>query len=365
MKKVKMILTNRFDPDVRVYKEAKYLVNKGYDVEILCWDRENEYVDREIEIVDKIRVKRFFPYSKYGTGFKQTKPYIKFIRECKEYLKNKEYQYLHCHDLDGIIAGYFIRRNKAKLVFDMHEFYEVNGRNQKIRYIVRLVVNFFQRKSDFIIYVNQAQTRVMLSKNKEKLIFLPNYPEVENYIGCEKIKSNKLRISYIGVVRQYNELKNLMDACKGIDNVKVFIHGAGVAYEKLNCIKNNYDNVIVTGKYDFTQSAKLYSETDILYALYPTSSMQYLVSYPVKFYEAIITKTPIIVNKGTVLDDFINRHDIGFAVDGSNVEEIRELIIYINENRHILEEKTKNLEKIQYDYSWEEVVKNLDKIYRK
>jgi len=51
-------------------------------------------------------------------------------------------------------------------------------------------------------------------------------------------------------------------------------------------------------------------------------------------------------------------------VDGSNVEEIRKLIQCINKNRNILDEKIKNLERVQYDYIWEEAVKNLDVIYR-
>ncbi|MBZ2174080.1 glycosyltransferase [Schnuerera sp. xch1] len=363
MKKVKMILTNRFDPDVRVYKEAKYLVNEGFDVEILCWDRENEYKDKEIEVIDGIKIKRFFPYAKYGTGFKQLKSFKRFISECKEYLKDKDYQFLHCHDLDGIITGYLAKKNNSKLIFDMHEFYEVNGKKQKIRYIVRGIVNFFQNKSDYIIHVNEMQKNPISEKNKKKLVYLPNYPENGNYISSERTKSDKLRISYIGAVRQYNELKNLMDVCNEMNDVEVFIHGAGVAYKKLKDIEDNYNNVYVTGRYDFTQSAKLYSETDVLYALYPTSSIQYRTSYPVKFFEAIITKTPIIVNKETVLEDFINKHNIGFAVDGSNIEEIKKTIDYINNNRHILDEKMNNLENIQYDYSWEEVVKNLDEVY--
>ncbi|MBU5294107.1 glycosyltransferase family 4 protein [Anaerosalibacter bizertensis] len=363
MRKVKMILTNRFDPDVRVYKEAKYLVERGFDVEILCWDRENDYVDKEVEVVDGIRIKRFFPYSKYGTGLKQLKSFIGFVKECKKYLKNKEYQYLHCHDLDGVIAGYFARNNNSKLIFDMHEFYEVNGKKQKIRYLMRSIVNCLQNKSDYIIYVNDIQTSTMSSKNKQKLVYLPNYPEQKNYIGCEKSKSHRLRISYIGAVRQYNELKNLMDACNEMNDVEIYIHGAGVAHKRLKNIKGDYNNVFITGKYDFTQSAKLYSETDILYVLYPTSSIQYLTSYPVKFFEGIITKTPMIVNKGTVLEDFIKEYGIGFAVEGGNISEIRELVEYINKNRYILDEKVKNLEKIQYDYSWQEVVKNLDNIY--
>ncbi len=363
MKNIKMILTNAFAPDVRVYKEARYLAEKGFDVEILCWDRENAYLDRETEILEGIRIRRFFPYSEYGTGLKQLGSFIKFINECRNYLKDKKYEYIHCHDLDGVIAGYFARQNHARLIFDMHEFYEVNGKKQKIRYIVRWVVNYFQNKSDYIIYVNEIQSKFMLNCNKIKLVYLPNYPDSKNYIGCKKKQSNKLRISYIGAVRQYNQLKNLIDACKDMDDVMVYIHGEGVDYKKLNAIKNDYNNVIVSGKYDFSESVKLFNETDLLYALYPVNNIQNITGYPVKLFETIITRTPIVGSVGTSLGGFIKEHDIGFVVDGSDVGEIRELIMRINQNRKILNDKIKNLQKIQFDYNWDEVVVNLDEIY--
>lgn len=363
MKKVKMVLTSTFDTDVRVYKEASYLVKKGYDVEILCWDRENEYKDKEVEILEGINIKRFYPYARYGTGLKQVKAFCEFIIECKKYLINEEYEYLHCHDLDGIITGYFARSNDSNLIFDMHEFYEINGNNQKIRYLIRFIVNFMQNKSKYIIYVNDIQTTKIKDSNKKKLIYLPNYPDIKNYKNSFKTYSEKLRVSYIGNVRQYDELKKLMDACNKINKIEIIIHGSGVAYERLKDIRDNYNNVEVTGRYEFAESAKLYSEADILYAVYSTNSLQSKMAYPIKFFESIITKTPIIVSKGTVLEEFVNEHGIGFAVDGDNIHEIRDLIEYINENRNILEEKEKRIEKIQYEYSWDEIVKNLDQAY--
>lgn len=363
MKKVKMILTNSFDPDPRVYKEAKYLISIGMQVEILCWDRENVYLDKEIENVDGIEIKRFYPYSKYGSGIKQVKAYLDFKEQVKQYLKDKDYDYIHCHDLDGIIIGNSVRDRNSKLIFDMHENYEINGRNQKIRYFVRMIVNYYQNKSDYLIFVNELQKEFMSHKNKNKSVYLPNYPSTDDLKNCTKSVSDKLRISYIGSVRQYDELKVLMDACKDLGSVSISIHGAGIAYERLNSIKNEYNNVKVTGRYDFMQSSELYSEADLLYVIYPTSSMQYLTSYPVKFFESIITKTPVIVGKNTVLEKFVEKYDIGFVVDGDNIEDVRKLIIYIDENKYILENKIKNLGKIQYNYCWEEIVKNLKDIY--
>ena len=51
--KIIMVLTNGFFPDLRVYKEAKYLSKNGHDVEILCWDRDGRYKEKPVEQIEK------------------------------------------------------------------------------------------------------------------------------------------------------------------------------------------------------------------------------------------------------------------------------------------------------------------------
>jgi hypothetical protein len=122
--KIVMLLTNSFDPDVRVYKEASYLIEKGFHVSILCWDKEKDSSLQEDTIIDGIHVLRFRIPSKAGQGIKQVFPYMKYINACKRYFKSHESEYIHCNDLDGVVAGYLSRKGKTKMVFDMHEFYE-------------------------------------------------------------------------------------------------------------------------------------------------------------------------------------------------------------------------------------------------
>lgn len=363
MNKVIMILTNRYDPDVRVYKEAKYLIENGFDVEILCWDRESHYPSKEITIEDGIKIKRFYPSAKYGSGIKQAAAYFRFIQEVKKYLSNKNFDYIHCHDLDGALVGSMMKKNNVKLIFDMHEYYEVQGSKQKVRRIIRSIVSRIQTKFDFIIYVNSEQIKNIKKINLSKLIYLPNYPEVKNYQGFSKDDSQFLRVSYIGAVRQYNELKNLIEASKGSNNIEVAIHGEGIAYKRLREIAKDIENVNVTGVFKHHQAGYLFNECDVLYAVYPIHTLQNRIAYPVKFFEAIASKTPIIVSKGTVLEKEVIKYDIGFVVDGKNVKEIKELLIYIQNNKSILMDKISNIEKIQSDFQWKTIVKNLDKIY--
>lgn len=363
MERIIMIVTNRYDPDVRVHKEAIYLKSRGYEVEILCWDRENEYKKQASEVIDGIKITRFFPYSKYGSGVKQIFGFIKFIKEINRYLDNVEYNYLHCHDLDGVITGIFANKVNAVLIFDMHEFYEALNSNKKYRLIIKNIVSIFQNKSDWIIYVNEVQVNKIKKRNRGKLIFLPNYPDLNNYNLDYKLPDEKIRISYIGAVRQYNELKTLMDACNNLDDVQVLIHGMGVAYEKLQKISRNYSNVTFTGVFDFKQSSYLYSTADILYVVYPMDNLQNKLSYPVKFYEAILTNTPVIVSKGSVLEKFLCDYDIGFVVDGNDKESIRKVVNEIIIDRDIIGKKKSNMKEIQFNYTWDSVVKNLNNIY--
>lgn len=365
MKKVKMILTNRFSPDVRVLKEALYLASLGLDIEILCWDRENDYLEREIESIDGIKIKRFYPYAKYGSGKKQIISYLKFLVQVRKYLSKETYEYLHCHDLDGMIVGCFLGNKKVKRIFDMHEMYEVQQRNKRFRSLVRLLVLFLQNKSTAIIYVNDLQKKLTKAHNHNKMIYLPNYPSGDEYI-TEKTQYENLRVAYIGVVRQYEELKNLVNASLSIESLNVAINGNGVAYEGIKeyvSSKSLGDKVKVTGFYHYKESTDLYMNTDVLYAVYPNDSLQGKELFPVKFYEAIITQTPIIVNMNTKMADFVNQYDIGFVVDGGDIDSIKSVLEFIASDREMLKKKRDNIKKIQFQYNWNFVVKNLKSIY--
>ena len=168
--KIIMILTNGFAPDLRVYKEAKYLTQKGNEVEILCWDRENQHINKPVEQLGKIKIVRFFEESKYGSGLKQIFKLLQFKKACKKYLKTIDYQYIHCHDLDGMLVGYLLHKRGDKLIFDMHEYYN-SGSYAKIYFIVKRLLKFLQNKSYKIIHVNEKQIENMEEKNK-KIVLL-------------------------------------------------------------------------------------------------------------------------------------------------------------------------------------------------
>lgn len=226
-------------------------------------------------------------------------------------MKDKPVDVYHCHDLDGIVCGWRIRRNREKLVFDMHEFYEGRCSN-KMRKAMHNVVAFFQNRSDYIIYVNEIQKNAVHLKNKDKLVLLPNYPDAANF-SFDKVPSPNLRVGYIGGIRRFDLMKNLFDACDGLIGVTVAVHGIGTDYEKLKAIENNYSNLTMTGWYNGTTESKdLYRNTDIQYCVYDMNVVNWKNAYPIKLFESIITGTPVIVSSGALIERFVLENGIGF-----------------------------------------------------
>ena len=358
--KVYMILTNGFDPDVRVYKEAKYLENKGFDIEIICWDRKGDYVDRKEEVLDGIKIKRFCILSKPGSGMKQLIPFMKFIKSVRKYLENNDYSYLHCHDFDGMMVGSFTKGKKDKtIIFDMHEIYK--NYSYAKNHVFDFILNKYLKKSKYIIYVNDEQIKDMKNTLKGKMVFLPNYPEEKIYISIKKNLSNKTRVNYIGSLRDYKSLDTLSKIGVRDENLKIGLYGMGVCYEKLYEMYKN-TNVEIYGKYDgIKDSGEIYRNTDILYCSYNPEVKNWKTAYPVKLFESIITLTPIIVSEDTEVSNFVKANAIGESIQYGNEDSI---INAINKIKTHYEEYVENIKKIANDYKWEKIVRNLDRIYK-
>lgn len=363
MSAVFMVLTNSFDPDLRVYKEAVGLTQQGHQVEILCWDRDLRYRDKEEETLNGVRIKRFFIASQYGSGLHQIKGLLAFGKACRRYLKGKRVDFLHCHDLDGMLAGWMAGFGGRKVVFDMHEFYE-SGSYAKIRPLVRFVVRRLQSRSWRIVYLNRRQKGAVAKKNLHKLVFLPNYPNKDMMEPFCRTSSQRLRVNYIGSVRDEDSLAMLVRAAHGITGVSVAIHGMGTAYEAMKQLAERYPEIAVTGRYNgLTESKGLFENTDVLYCVYNTDVPNWKSAVPLKVYEGILSATPVIVSAASEAQPLVERYQIGWAVDCHDEQKLRSLLTELAQHPQLLEEKSGNLQKIQHQFTWEQVAQNLYEAY--
>lgn len=383
MLKVKIIITNGHRNlktcSFRAINEARYLQQKGYDVELIVLQNKEigaGVISNEIEgisakhyICRSEKLNRALDANKFIKKFKlfiYFVWYMKFTLWMKKYIKSTGADYLQCHNLTSVVAGW-IAKHRSVLIFVMRENYEgqVGVTNKFKKLGIKRVNAFMQNKSNWLIHVTPQQINNTAERNKHKVIYIPNYSSVDRYTDIEKTISKQLRINYIGSVRDYKSLKMLMDSCRELDGIEIGIHGLGEEYLKLKKLENEYKNVHLTGYYDYkSETAKLYQNTDIIFCVYNIEIPNWKESRPIKFYESMLTLTPVISCYEMSLSELILEYDVGFLFHYNKEDELKNLLNNLIKNPDEIKAKKENIKKIKNKFTWESAVKGLDIIYK-
>ena len=361
-------LTNRFDPDPRVYKEARYMVEKGCDVTILCWDREPRPDSPLEETIDGIHVVRFPIAAQLGSGKKQLPAYFAYIRACRGWLKENPCDAYHCNDMDGAIAWYFARRSaKTPMVFDMHEYYEDVGTGHEIRRrFWRAMTIFMIRRSRYALYVNDYYLEKPYRSVHDKLLPLKNYPDPDILKALPKTRSDVFRIGYHGGVRsQIQEFTTLFEAVRGMADVRVDIYGDGPDLAKLRELEKQYGNVHIHGKFNGVEELTgLYADADIVYAGYRPDSLTREHAEVVKFFECIYTGTPVILTAAyTGMAKLIEQYGFGLTCDTLDVNAVRAAVLKLKDDHAFWEACAKHELDEAWRYNSKQAVRVLDQAH--
>ncbi|MBE0600272.1 MAG: glycosyltransferase [Firmicutes bacterium] len=362
--KICMILTNNFDPDVRVYEEAKYLHRNGAQVEILRWDRSENFAGTQSDIVDGVTFTRFGCMSVAGSGMKQLPVFFRFIAKVRRYIRQHPFDYYHLHDLDGGIVGLFALPRKAKYVYDMHEFHESGGAAQ--RRVFRWIILRLIRKSVASLYENDKYLSGPYGKYRDKLYSLRNYPDEKLIQRKDKTPSDVFRVGYHGAVRsQIPQFAALFAAVRDMPDVRVDINGGGIDYEQLLAMAGAYDNVHVNGPYNgIKESTRLYQNTDVLFCGYDKHVPHHKDFDAVKFFEAIITATPMIMQCDISMGEKVVQNGYGLAVETDDAQAIRDAIIRLKTDKDLYQSFQQNEIRDAGLYCWQTEVSKLKAIYR-
>lgn len=384
MAKIKLIIcdggVSKDYIDIRPQKECKYLIKQGHEVEVLILYRDE---DKSIPFKTKINDIDcvFFNCRGVITNWlasgmfkdKNTKLYplwfLIFVFKLRTYLTKNPADFLHTHNLYGTFAGIVAKRKNQKIIFDMREFFGMQGDKGIFAAIKKNISKYLCYKSDKILYVHPLQKEEAPRETQHKFLHLPNYPDTDHIYPLKKERKagDPLFISYIGGIRERQKeyFEILARACTEAGGVKLSLHGGGNGYPEVMYLQEEYPDVVrVTGKYDGVRdTARLFSECDLLYCCYDISVINWQRGEAIKMFEAIATKTPLLVSRGSHMESLVIKNNIGYSLDGGNYDEVLSFIKHINNYREELEIKAENIEKIMGQYTWNNVVRVLNEAY--
>jgi len=378
MKKVIMLLSNPFKPDPRVYKEAKSLVNNGYDVTVLAWDREGKYPRKEV--IDGIKIERISLKAPYGNNLQLffLLPLWQFIVFLK--LLNKRFDLLHCHDFDTLTVGILLKKIKnKKIIYDAHESYPDMIKPDIPVLFYKVIFNlesFYLKKIDYLITVNEILEKYFKKRGSLRNVTIMNCYDKQDFKICqEKVDKmtekldlkNKFVIVYIGVLIKDRGLEELVESFKyqKDDSIVLLIFGYGPIENKLNEIVRKYSlshKVFLLREIHPSLVSSYTSIGDLIPIAYKPNENNKFTS-PNKLFEAITLNKPVLVSDIGILGDFVREFDCGIILESFVLEKIAETLKNIKENPQLLEKMEKNTNEAYKKYNWKNMEEKLLKIY--
>jgi len=293
----------------------------------------------------------------------------------KWFLGNRnKYEIIHAFDLDtglpALLASTLLRK---KYVYHIADFY-VDSRGNLPRILKAIV-----RKLEYLVIDNRAETTIICTEDRvkqiagshpKKLVVIHNTPSLSKdliaRINDEKEKVNtgeEIVITYVGGLTESRFIKSAIDVIKRYPKITLNLAGMGALSEYVKQAANDYKNINYYGIIDYIEALRLYSKTDFMLAIYDPKIPNHRYSAPNKIYEAMMLGKPIIVAKGTGIDQLVSCNNIGISIEYTE-NAFEQVICEIIRRPDIKFELGCNAQNAYSKYSWSEMENRIIKIYR-
>ncbi len=318
--KILIIRSTSIIKDSRTIKYINLFLEIGYEVEVLGWDRSNEFQPETDYVYNGMIAKIFYckKQAKYGAGIKNIHNFMVFKRWIRKQLKKRGNEYLiYACDYDVASTAICCKRNR-KFIYDIYDYF-ADSRN-----FPKVLKNYFRRKENSIINKADAvvvcteQRKQQIAGTKPKNLFvIHNTPDITFDSSNFQLKSNneKTKIVYVGVLGAERLLNEICDNIGKHPNIELHIGGIGQYEEKVKKLSETTSNVFYYGSMTYDKVLSLESKCDILFATYNPAVPNHKYSAPNKFYEAGALAKPIIVCENTGIDKSVVDNDMGIVVD--------------------------------------------------
>lgn len=361
-KKILMTLSNPYKPDNRVEKEAKSLIDAGYSVTILAWDRECKYPANQE--YDRIKVHRIQVQSLYKSGLSNIFKILLFYFHAFKYINKKKFHIVHCHDLDTLFVGVVAKIiYKCFLIYDAHEYYPEMVFQP---YIIRKMLAYFEIVFIFYadkIFVASSYTAKKLKKHTLKNVYvINNAAKLSDYkiytddiMNIKKklcINEDQIIVTYIGGYSKNRRIKELAFAAKGLKNITVLIVGDMTGTE-IPEIAEEIKNIKYLGWIQPEEVPLFTKLSDVCYYVYDPKSRYSDYVNPNGLFNALAAGKPIICTDVGDMGDIVRKERCGFLVEEPTINNIKKILSTITKRTKLIQEYTENAQRVSAErYNW-------------
>ena len=313
-------------------------------LEVITWDRNNEY--REplpgYHVYQKV--------SAYGNRLRKFFNMWGFYRYSRSVVRKLKPDVVIASHWNNLLTVPRLDRRRQMLVY---ENLDMPSGPAIVRKCTSALERRKMREADLTVYAS----RFFADRYPASVphIVLENKPTFKVAPPSPRLPHAPLRVAFIGNLRYFDILKNLVEAVRLDRRIHLYFHGDGPALSRLEKIAAGIDNIFFTGHYAYDDVPRLYEETNLVWAAYPNRDFNVRYAISNKFHETIMLGVPAIYSEGTLLGDYAAQHHIGLEVDPYSVKDIRALFDRVARGETDLEQMKRSLAECRKQQtSWDE-----------
>ena len=263
---------------------------------------------------------------------------------------------------DMLFAAKLAMLGRSKVPM-MYELWDVIGAEIPDRFVKRFTRKLMQGLRAVFVTSEGYDTKYLqpngFISETTKVVYASNSPAGWKFRAPESSEDKpELTVAYIGQIRVAPQLQNLVTAVGSLHEIglqiKLLIAGGGQDSDWIKSLSESSEFIDYRGPYDFQKDAEmLYSESDVLFAVYPQQQFNYRVHWARRGHQAILSGIPLIVARGSVMGRYIDEHGLGWLVDDDSPAELESLLAMIAENRADLMTHRTDSESILSEHKFE------------
>ena len=367
MKTVAYIRSDDVYYDSRATKEIRALLDAGFRVALLGWERTGRAEEKCREIFREYGEIsfRFYPQPMpNGIGIRNAGKLLGWFRWVAAQLKSlPQVDIIHACDLDGALgARRFRRKTGARMVYDIYDYYVDTHANipGPLRALVEKAEIGVIDRADLVIICTEERKEQIAKARPRRLIVVHNSPELPALPECGS-EYDYVYCGNLGAERLCGEILRLYG-----DNadLRFYLAGLGTFAQEAEALARRYERLEFGGVLSYDRVLEAEAKSVCLSAVYDPSWRNHRLCAPNKFYEALALGKPLIVCRGTGIDRIVEENRVGTVIGYRADEFYRAVRHYAASPEECEEIRHRARALYEANYRWQAMRERLVDAYR-